>query len=265
MKDRLRRWVLAGAYGYTHLHPCGPTASAAARLLSLLPPIRRLATHKMGACMVPFRQQGRLLDVGCGSGEYLHKMHGYGWEVSGIEPDAAAGRVAREQYGLELFSGLVEDAPYPASSFDMITARHVIEHIGDPRSFLVGVCRLLKPGGRLVLLTPNGGGLGHRLFRADFYSLDPPRHLVLYTPTGLRHLVQQVPGIRLISLRTPARIARKIARHYQVVRRDGSFRAPTSGASMTEKAGAALFHNVEAVAAALRPVGEEIELVAEKL
>ena len=93
-RERLRRQVLAGAYGYTHLYHGSRMSVDLGRWLALLPPLRRLAAQNLGAFMVPFHRNGRLLEVGCGSGEYLQRMRDYGWEVAGIEPDRQAVKVA---------------------------------------------------------------------------------------------------------------------------------------------------------------------------
>src|SRR5207249_6393552 len=119
--------------------------------------------------------------------------------------------------------GTVDDAPFPDHAFDVLTCRHVLEHISAPLAFLKALARLLQPGGRLVIVTPNADSLGHRFFGCDFYSLDPPRHLILYTPAAVRRLLEQT-GLRIRSLRTPTHIARKICKQGRTVRRLGSFR-----------------------------------------
>jgi SAM-dependent methyltransferase len=261
-RERVRRRVLASAYGYTHLSAGSRIADHFARWLALLPPIRRLATQNLGAFMVPFRRNGRLLEVGCGNGEYLLRMRDYGWEVAGIEPDQRAAQFAAGVHGLSIFPGLMEEAPYPEASFDVVACRHVLEHLAAPLPFLEGISRLLKPGGHFIAVTPNAGSLGHRLFRGDYYSLDPPRHLVLYTPAGIRELFRRIPALRLDSLRTPTRIARKIFRQGRSVRKHGSFAAAGTAATAGERLGSLLFASMETAGAVFWPLGEEIELVA---
>jgi SAM-dependent methyltransferase len=261
-RERLRMKVLAAAYGYSHLNPEGGMSTPFARMLLYLPPIRRVVTHNLGAFMLPFRENGRLLEVGCGSGEYLRRMRACGWDVAGIEPDAEAAQVALDEHGLSVFPGFVEDAPFPEASFDAIACRHVLEHVSAPLPFLQAISRLLKPGGQLIAVTPNAGSLGHRVFQRDYYSLDPPRHLVLYTPAGVECLLRRTADLRLVSLHTPTRIARKVFRHGRAVRKHGSFRAPGPEATAAERLLGLLFATVEASAAVVRPVGEEIEFAA---
>src|SRR5437667_9763224 len=127
-------------------------------------------------------------------------MQGYGWGVVGVEVDEAAAELARQEHGLTIHTGPIESAPFPEGSFDVITCQHVLEHIASPLPFLRSVARLLKPGGRLVMVTPNARSLGHAWFGQDCYSLDPPRHLVLHTTASVRTLVAQVPGLRLVQV-----------------------------------------------------------------
>jgi 2-polyprenyl-3-methyl-5-hydroxy-6-metoxy-1,4-benzoquinol methylase len=261
LKETFRRSVLASKYCYRHLSPGHPSLRAAVRLVAWLPPVAWEVTHHLGACLPPYRSEGRLLDVGCGNGAYLARMQGYGWEVAGVEVDAAAAAVAQEEHGLNVHVGPVEGAPFPEGSFDVITGQHVLEHIAGPQPFLRSVARFLKPQGRLVIVTPNARSLGHAWFRRDCYSLDPPRHLVLYTTDSLRTLVDQTPELRLISLRTHARIARKIFLQRRVLRQCASFRGSNAQISLGDRLGALLFSYAESIAALFSPVGEEIELV----
>jgi SAM-dependent methyltransferase len=79
----------------------------------------------------------------------------------------------------------VDEAPHPADSFDAVTLSHVIEHLHDPVESLAACLRLLKPGGQIWVATPNVEGLGHRRFGRDWFGLDPPRHLVIFTRRAL--------------------------------------------------------------------------------
>jgi 2-polyprenyl-3-methyl-5-hydroxy-6-metoxy-1,4-benzoquinol methylase len=263
-KETLRRRILAAAYGYTHLRDDGHATDSLGELLARVPVLRWEATHHLGAFMPPYQKDGRLLDVGCGNGQYLARMQSYGWEVAGIEVDAQAAEVARRERGLTVHAGPVESAPFPPASFDVVACQHVIEHVTDPRGFLTAVGAYLRPGGRLLIVTPNAQSLGHRLFREDCYSLDPPRHLVLYSLRGFRQLLRQIPSLELVRLRTHTRNARKIFRQWRSVRRSGCFRGAGVKVTAADRLGAALFSYVEALGAGPLAWGEEIELVARR-
>ncbi len=132
---------------------------------------------------------GRLLDVGCGSGAALSFMKERGWQVRGVDFDPQAVRLARER-GLEVSCGSLEVLQFPDETFDAVTMSHVIEHLHDPAK-TVGEClRVLKRGGRLVIVTPNTRSLGHRWYGEKWMHLDPPRHLHLFGTGTLRRLVE---------------------------------------------------------------------------
>jgi SAM-dependent methyltransferase len=83
-------------------------------------------------------------------------------------------------------------ARFSEHTFDAVTLSHVIEHVPDPLGLLVEVRRILKPGARIVLTTPNSRSLGHQKFREFWFGLDPPRHLQIFTPASLQELARRV-------------------------------------------------------------------------
>jgi SAM-dependent methyltransferase len=107
---------------------------------------------------------GRLLDVGCGDGHFLNRMAQQGWEGTGIDFDAGAVENGRKKYGLDLIAADFQTASFSSSGFDAVTMTHVIEHVPDPVACLDKCRQLLKPGGRLVVSTPNPLSLGHQRF-----------------------------------------------------------------------------------------------------
>jgi 2-polyprenyl-3-methyl-5-hydroxy-6-metoxy-1,4-benzoquinol methylase len=123
----------------------------------------------------------RLLDVGCGSGDFLARMRRRGLSVEGVDVDGAALDHARKKHGLTVHQGRLEDIRFPGDAFDIVTLQHVIEHVHEPVSLLRECWRILKPGGRLSVATPNLDGVGHRRFGRNWRGLEPPRHLHLFT------------------------------------------------------------------------------------
>jgi 2-polyprenyl-3-methyl-5-hydroxy-6-metoxy-1,4-benzoquinol methylase len=137
---------------------------------------------------------GRILDVGCGSGLFLYRMHQLGWSVTGLDFDDKAIAYAKAQYskhGFELFQTDLAGARFPDNSFDAVTMNHVIEHVPEPVKFLAEVKRVLKPGGRLVAVTPNVQSLGHMLFQDCWSGLEPPRHLQIFSLQALENCARQ--------------------------------------------------------------------------
>jgi len=91
---------------------------------------------------------------------------------------------------LELHHGDLASVGFPSETFDAVTLSHVIEHVPDPLALLREVRRILKPTGRLALTTPNNASLGHQLFAAKWFGLDPPRHLHIFSPPSLEKLAR---------------------------------------------------------------------------
>lgn len=132
------------------------------------------------------RLQGKgekVLDIGCGNGVFLKHAAQVGWEAWGLEPDAKA---TASLGGFKVLQGSLPNVPLPDESFDCITLSHVIEHLHDPVAALKEIHRLLKPGGRVWIATPNIESIGHRLFGATWIGIQSPTHLVLFNRRAIR-------------------------------------------------------------------------------
>lgn len=150
---------------------------------------RRYGILKRRWALEAFQPRGRLLDVGCATGVFLHEMAGAGWEVMGIEPNEEAAAYARGRFDLPVHVGTLQTARLPAGSFDVVTFWDVLEHLHTPWQDLVEAHRLLAVGGLLVIRIPNLGSMGARLFGPLWLGWDLPRHLYLFpTPALTRAL-----------------------------------------------------------------------------
>jgi len=127
----------------------------------------------------------RLLDIGCGNGRFLLQMRAAGWDVSGVEADPASAAQAIEA-GLNVKVGTLENLALPDSYFDAVSLHHVLEHLHRPLETLRRCRAVLKPGGTIVIATPNFSAVGHVTFGPDWFPLQSPTHLVLFTPESLR-------------------------------------------------------------------------------
>lgn len=156
-------------------------ATGSVLALAGIPGERRRADQMFLGDVAP----GRLLDVGCGSGRFLLTMRRRGWDVMGVDFDPAAVRAASGRYGVEVHLGTLADLAVEGLQFDAITASHVIEHVRDPTALLAQCRRLLRPGGRVVLRTPNARSYGLTRYGAAWRGLEPPRHLHLFTVEAL--------------------------------------------------------------------------------
>jgi len=133
---------------------------------------------------------GRLLDVGCGNGEWIRYMRDLGWQVVGQDVDPKAVQQAAQD-GLDVRAGDLESLGLEPESFDAITLSHVIEHLHDPVACLRTCYRLLKPDGLIWLATPNIDSDSYKQFGASWRGLETPRHLVLFNVASLRRACEQ--------------------------------------------------------------------------
>ncbi|HNY65790.1 MAG TPA: class I SAM-dependent methyltransferase [Deltaproteobacteria bacterium] len=174
-----KKAVLKWTYGYAHIP---------------VPDWYKPLGYAIGAFkykdQVEFRHGGKALDIGCANGKFLKYLGELGWRIVGLDFSENAVRACRSA-GLEAYHGTVESAGFETGCFDLITARHVIEHMRDPHAFARVVSRIVKTGGRLLIRTPNGASLGRLLFGVHWYHNDIPRHLVLYPLDSLDLLFQQ--------------------------------------------------------------------------
>ena len=144
----------------------------------------------------------RLLDVGCGDGRFLQAMQKRGWETVGLETDPVAANLARRRTGSLIHETPLEAADFPEGEFGMVSLLHVLEHVPDPRETLRVAEKLLVPGGILLLALPNAGSVEARLFGANWYPLDLPRHYWGFSPRTLSRLVKETgfvsPALRYL-------------------------------------------------------------------
>lgn len=148
------------------------------------------------------RPAGSLLDIGCATGVFLNKAgERQGWEVQGVEISPHAARIARERYNLKVFTGTLEEAEFPACSFDAVTMWDVFEHLHDPQGSLKEINRVLKPNGVLVLRVPNLDSWDAWIFGRYWAGLDAPRHLYVFNHDTLSRMLE-ANGFQLLELST---------------------------------------------------------------
>ena len=175
-----------------------------ARISRVDPFVREIG--RIGTMHLADQKPGRLLDVGCGNGSFLALMQSAGWQVVGIEPDPKAAKLASERLGVTVLSEQLCDAGFEDGCFDAVTLHHVIEHVHDPIGTMAECRRILKSGGQMTIATPNLSSIAHRLFKADWRGLEPPRHLNVFSPRALTRAAEMA-GLRAKLVQTSARSA----------------------------------------------------------
>lgn len=163
-------------------------AKPASRISKLLKPLVK-RVFNFNTQRLPSLAPGRMLEVGCASGAFLHQMASQGWQVQGIEFSGKAAQAAA-QLGYRVHAGQLETAPPPDEPFDLIVGWMVLEHLHDPIGGLQKLREWAKPGAWLVLSVPNSASLEFRLFKEKLYALHLPNHLYHFTPETLGRVLQ---------------------------------------------------------------------------
>jgi SAM-dependent methyltransferase len=259
--QRAYAWLSAG---YLH-ERFGYKPSDISRFQRLLGNAIRLAPAQrenleFSVMYLPSKKHGALLEIGCGSGRMLRQMQALGWTVEGTDLDPGAVANAAKK-GLKVTLGELESCRYPNASFDAVTMSHLIEHVYTPRALLAECYRIVKPGGRVVVVTPNTESIGHRLFGKHWRGLEPPRHIHLFSVHALTQLgINAGFGIR--SARTTIRGA------HWAYRASRQIKAAALGATRSRIGDAVLPHllqHLEWLALRLNPTaGSEMAVVFEK-
>ncbi len=168
----------------------------------LLLNLRAITNERRHRRVTRYKRGESLLDVGCGTGDFLNKMRSSGnWTTRGLEVNERAAAYARSERGLDVFTGDLANFPGQELTFDVITLWDVLEHLPHPSNYLAKVHRLLKRDGLLILTVPNIGGVEHQVFRQNWFPLEIPRHFYHLTMRTLTALLEK-EGFQLVTLRT---------------------------------------------------------------
>jgi 2-polyprenyl-3-methyl-5-hydroxy-6-metoxy-1,4-benzoquinol methylase len=175
--------------GYEHLAAPGRGPVPAAALPLLDPVLSWAVTVGLIPRYVP---DGRLLEIGCGSGSRLQSLRRLGWsDLHGIELVPRAAEQARAD-GFAVESGPIEELieRSPDGSFDVVISSMVLEHLLDPFAVVAAVARKLKPGGQFLFSTVNRDSVDAWLYGRYWGGFDFPRHMVYFRKQDLYVLLQ---------------------------------------------------------------------------
>ena len=157
---------------------------------------RTLKQKRQLVCKVTNKKQGSLLDVGSGTGSFVREMKDYGWQVTGLEPDADARRVAKELFHCELQDSDQLFSLQP-DSFDGVTLWHVLEHVHDLTGYLQQLKLVLRSNGRLIIAVPNYTSHDASAYKENWAAYDVPRHLYHFSPRSMQILMERM-GMQIL-------------------------------------------------------------------
>ena len=136
------------------------------------------------------KNSGKIADVGCGTGAFLHTMKQAGWNITGVEPDETARKKAADLYGIKPRPA-EELNSLPQNEFEAITMWHVLEHVHDLHGYIGQLKNMLAENGKLFIAVPNYTSYDAVYYGPFWAAYDVPRHLYHFSPKSMRSLLQQ--------------------------------------------------------------------------
>ena len=152
--------------------------------------VRKYAIQSKIRMIKRYKSNGVLLDIGCGTGEFLKEIRKSAFSTMGIEPNLKARTVAEELNKLTVFDK-IEKLP-EGTKFDVITLWHVLEHINDLNIILYQIKNLLNRDGLLIIAVPNSGSFDAKYYKEFWAAYDLPRHLYHFDKNSMELLVRKL-------------------------------------------------------------------------
>jgi len=188
--DLTRKVILEDTYKWQ-----GVKYRGAERFIStFVKPAAWLLRDKVFYYALPWVDGGRILDVGCSTGEtFLKRIRDISdkWYLKGVEMNPVVAQRGRDEFGLDILTGLFEQVDLPESSFDIITMHGFLEHVRNPVGMLRKARRLLKSNGLLVLMMHSVESPFLEIFGPDWVNWEIPRHLYHFSERTLRTLLER--------------------------------------------------------------------------
>lgn len=158
--------------------------------------------YKLKRDVLPYRQAGRLLDVGASNGGLVRRAQELGFQAAGLEPSADVCALARRAHGVVMFAGTLAEQRFPDASWDVITLHDVLEHVLDPVDELREIRRVLAPGGLFACETPTSSSLDFADLGVEWPTLSPVEHLNYFDERNAARVLRAC-GFRILDLYSP--------------------------------------------------------------
>jgi len=135
--------------------------------------------------------KGSLLDIGCGTGLFMHTARNYGYDVSGVDVSKTALAFAKESFGLDVSTDSFDELISSGKKFDIITLWHVLEHFANPVEELKKIKQLLNPEGVLIMEVPNLNSIKFKLSKTKWKGGNHPLyHRSFFTDKTLKETLR---------------------------------------------------------------------------
>ncbi|MCB0804787.1 MAG: class I SAM-dependent methyltransferase [Bacteroidales bacterium] len=160
--------------------------------------VRNYTLGKKVQLITKYIPEGKVLDIGCGTGEFLFTMQQSGFEVSGIEPNPEARKFGQEKHGLTVYPEEHLEK-FQETKFEVITMWHVLEHVSDLQNRMKQLKKLLHQSGILIIAVPNPASMDAAIYKKFWAAYDLPRHLFHFRKEDIKNLANQ-HGFNIIKI-----------------------------------------------------------------
>ena len=153
--------------------------------------------------IMKYKKNGRILDIGCGDGEFLLLLYKKGWKTYGIDISRKACKLATDKLKQNILNHELKDCNFPEAYFDLITLNHVLEHLLDPNKELREIHRILKGRGMLLICVPNIGSFQFKISKEHWFGLRLPWHVYQYSPNTIVAMLKK-NGFEVVKITYPS-------------------------------------------------------------
>lgn len=150
-----------------------------------------------------YKQKGKMLDVGCGAGDFLAVFKNDEFDLYGVEPSFLGYSLSSKKIKGTIFKDKIINCGFAEEYFDVVTLWHVFEHMDNPNQELSEINRILAAGGLFFISVPNANSLGFKMSKEYWFHMDSPRHLYNYTPATITNILNK-NGFKVIKIVFPS-------------------------------------------------------------
>ena len=151
--------------------------------------IRKISIKRKYRLISSYASKGKILDIGCGTGDFLNMCKQKQWKTNGIEPNERARRQCIDRYGLDVSESVnLEEVE---GRFDIITMWHVLEHVDKLNETIIHLQRLLSENGRIIIAVPNINSYDCSFYNKYWAGYDLPIHLYHFTKESIFNIFKK--------------------------------------------------------------------------
>lgn len=152
--------------------------------------VKRYMLQKKRHFIASFKTQKTILDIGCGTGDFLQVCEKKGWKISGVEPEKRALEKAKSKVeSPKNIYASIENLPI--QKYDIITLWHVLEHVPNVKEYIQKLSNLLLDDGKLIIAVPNFKSYDAKYYKQFWAAYDVPRHLWHFSKKSIKLLFQE--------------------------------------------------------------------------